>query len=89
MADNQVTKLTDGTELIPLEAEEKEKLEAELSEVFTKYSARYLPVIQEEKTLSQTVQKATIFLLKVKQSEVLSPIQPNGEPTTEETPKAD
>jgi hypothetical protein len=85
----QVITLTDGTQLIPLRPEEKGKLEAEIQEVLTKYSAKYLPVIQEEKTLTQSTQRAALFLLKIKSQDVVSPYTEDGEPTTEETPKAE
>lgn len=85
----ETIKLTDGTELIPLEKEEKEKLEAELVEVLGKYNAMYLPVIKEEKTLTKVSQSASLFLLKRK--EIPSPFIENGDnpTTTEETPKTD
>ncbi len=85
----QVITLTDGTQLIPLQLEEKEKLEAEIQEVLTKYNAKYLPVIQEEKTLTQSTQRAGLFLLKVKPQDVVSPFVDNGDKTTEETPKTE
>ena len=90
----QVIKLSDGTEPIPLEKEEKEKLEAELLEVLNKYNAAYLPVIQKEESITNITQKAALFLLKKKavEAEVVSPYTENGESTdtpTEETPKAD
>jgi len=81
-------KLLDGTELIPLEAEEKEKLEAELGAILDKYNASYLPAIREEKTLSKISQVAVLFLLKKKapEGEIQSPYQNGEEPnTTEET----
>ena len=39
-------KLSDGTELIPLEAEEKEALEAEIKTALDKYGALYLTDIK-------------------------------------------
>lgn len=89
--ETQSIKLTDGTELVPLEAEEKQKLESELLEVLSKYNARYLPVIQEEKTLTQITQKSALFLLKVKSRDIVSPFVENGgtDTKTEETPKAE
>lgn len=81
-------KLLDGTELIPLEAEEKEKLEAELGAILDKYNASYLPAIREEKTLSKISQVAVLFLLKKKapEGEIQSSYQNGEEPnTTEET----
>lgn len=83
-------KLADGTELIALEPEKKEELEAKLKVILDEYEAMYLPVLKEEKSLTHTTQKATLFLLK--RSGIRSPfIEENGESTntTEETPKAD
>lgn len=87
--DDQTIKLVDGTELIPLGEQEKIELEAELSVVLTKYNAIYLPVIKEEKTLTNISQIATLFLLKRKEQGVESPYKENGESDskTEETSK--
>lgn len=77
-------KLTDGTELVPFDKETKEKLEAEIAEILTKYNATYLPAIKEEKTLTSHSKIATLFLLK--KTSVPTPY--NGESnTTEETPE--
>lgn len=89
-------KLADGTELVPLEATEKENLETELKTILDKYEAMYLPAIKEEKTLSKTSQTAVLFLLKKKSSGIKStnpevnPLIENGESnnTTEEAPEA-
>lgn len=87
--EDQVIKLVDGTELIPLGEEEKASLEAELSAVLTKYNAIYLPVIKEEKTLTKISQIATLFLLKRKEQGVKSPYKENGESNNKkETPEA-
>lgn len=74
-------KLLDGTELIPLEAEEKEKLEAELGAILDKYNASYLPAIREEKTLSKISQVAVLFLLKKKAKEDIKSPYNNGDET--------
>ena len=88
-------KLTDGTELEPLKEEVKVKLEKEIAEVLNKYNAMYLPVIREDKTLTNISQTAVLYLLKKKvkeedKGEVVSPIQTNekGNNTNKETPKA-
>lgn len=83
-------KLTDGTELLPLEPEEKTKLEAEIREILEKYGATYLPIIKEEHTLSSQIQTATLLLMKI-QKEIKSPFIENGGENnkTEETPKID
>jgi len=84
-------KLTDGTELVPLEPADKEALEAEIKVALDKYDAMYLPAINEEKSLTSITQKAILFLLKKKpaEAEVVSPyVEPNGE-STEDAPKAD
>lgn len=94
MPETQTIKLTDGSELVSFEKEEKEKLEAEILIVLDKYSAVYMPVIQEEKSLTQITQRATLFLLKKKgipstDAEVNPLIDAEPEPKTEEAPKVD
>lgn len=87
----ETIKLADGTELVPLTDSEKEAFEADIKVVLDKYDAMYLPVIKEEKSLTQNSQTATLFILKRKVSSVPSPFIDHGESndTTEETPKAD
>jgi hypothetical protein len=63
--EEQIITLVNGTKLAPLEPEEKVQLEQELQTVLEKYQATYLPVIQEDKTLSHITQKASLFLLKI------------------------
>lgn len=58
--------LSDGTELVPLELEEKEKLESEIKVILDKYNATYLPVISEEKSITRVSQVAKLFLMKIK-----------------------
>jgi len=95
--DTQTIKLTDGTELVPLEQEEKENLELEIKTVLDKYNAIYLPVINEQKTLTNHSLSAKLFLFKRKEIGILStneevnPILKNGDNnnTTEETPTSD
>ena len=84
-------KLTDGTELIPLEQTEKDALELEIKAVLDKYNASYLPSIKEEKTLTSHSITAVLFLLKKKDKGIISPYNENGENngTTEETPKVE
>ena len=78
-------KLTDGTELVPFDKETKAKLEEELGAILTKYSAIYLPVIKEEKTLTSNSQVATLFLLK--KTSVPTPYNGESTETTKETPE--
>lgn len=92
----QPIKLQDGTELVPLEQEEKEQLELEIKIVLDKYNALYVPSIREDNTLTSITKTAVILLFKKKPSEILSNnpevnplINQNGESnnTTEETPE--
>ena len=80
-------KLTDCTELLPFDAETKAQLEQELGAVLTKYSAIYLPVIKESKTLTGNSQEATLWLLK--KSAVVSPYNGESTDTTKETPETE
>jgi len=77
----QPIKLSDGSELVPLEQADKEALEAELKVVLDKYNAAYLPALKEEETITSKTTTAALFLLKK------VPAQPHGETT--ETPQAD
>ncbi len=80
-------KLSDGTELIPLDKEEKDALEKDIKVVLDKYNAMYLPVIKKEESLSQITQTAALFLLKKKEIGIpstnpeVNPIIKNGEDT--------
>lgn len=85
----ETIKLIDGTELLPFEKEEKEKLEAELIEVLGRYNATYLPVIKEEKTLTKISQVASLFLLKKKDKSIPSPFIENGESNNKTEEKSD
>lgn len=87
----QTIKLADGTELIPLEKEEKAKLEEEINAVLKKYNAAYLPVIKEEKSITNISQSAALFLLKKKEKSIPSPFIENGESInkTEEKPDSE
>ncbi len=80
----ETIKLIDGTELIPLDEQEKEALELEIKTVLDKYNAMYLPAIKEHKTLTSISQTATLFLLKKKSKGVESPYIENGETDTKE-----
>jgi hypothetical protein len=84
---NEPIKLVDGTELVALEPEEKQKLEEEIKAVLDKYKALYLPVIKEENSITTLTKTAGLLLLKRKEAPVQSPY--NKEDGTEETPKVD
>lgn len=71
--------LADGTELVPLEPKEKEALELEIKAVLDKYGASYLPVIKEERSITQVTQKAGLLLLKKKEEGVVTPYIENGD----------
>jgi hypothetical protein len=79
--------LADGTELVPLEPKEKEALELEIKAVLEKYGASYLPIIKEERSITQITQKAGLLLLKKKEEGVPSPFIENGDNTNKETPE--
>lgn len=80
--------LADGTELVPLEPKDKEALEAEIKAVLDKYGASYLPIIKEERSITQFVQKAGLLLIKKKEQGTPTPYLDNGEPdNTKETPE--
>ena len=76
---NETIKLVDGTELIPLEQKEKEAIETEINEVLKKYNATYLPVIKKESSITHETTKASLFLFKIKDKEIISPYNENGD----------
>jgi hypothetical protein len=83
MNKEELYKLADGTELVVLEKEEKEKLEEEILAVLNKYNAVYLPVIKETKTLTSNTQEAVLYLLK-KNTPIESPYKEDGTNETKE-----